>query len=872
MKQTIYICFSLILLLMIELKSDVNSIAEKLFLFQPQIFQVSDTTLTEVDSLNLSIPDSAEVSDSLVTTTKSDIDSIIFSSATDSLIFDLKIKKMYIYGSGDLRYKETNLKSGKIDVDFETSNVEAFSYGYDSTSNKELQTPVLNDKGEEYKGTRMRYNFKTTRGFITYAATESDNTSYSGAKIKKVSKDVFFVENGIYTTCDEEVPHYCFIGHEMKVIQKEQMIGKWIWLTFGGVPFPIPLPFAVFPLQSGRRSGIIPPAIGDRPGYGRYFSRFGYFWAINDYMDANLTADYYTKGGYSLASRFRYVKRYSFSGTVEGGFSKLHTGEITDADRTDQQDWRIRWVHNQTLTPTSRFDVNLEFLSGNFINQNSTDYNQLLRNDIVSNASYYKNWEEFGSSLSLNYSRNQNLETGDITEYLPNMSFSKSQFYPFRKKKRVGEEEWYEKFGINYNGQFQNRRLKEKGQLNIRGGINHNVGMGFSTKIGYINFNPNVSYRELWYNKQVEVVTGLSPKTGEDTVYFNDVKRLGFVRTFNMGVSASTKLYGILQPNRMGIAAIRHTISPALSYNYQPDFSEKKWGYFGTYNDTSGKEIKYNKYQREIFGGAGSGESQSLAFRLDNIFEMKTMVDPRDTTAKENKLQLLNLSANISYNFAADSLKFSDIFVSYRTQISDFLSFAGNSTYSLYKYDTKINHEVNQFVLDDGALARMKNFNFSISASLSGDRLKSQSQPTEGAKIQDEESAYQQQTGSTYKGLYDDKEADFTIPWSISLNYNYGLSKSNPLKPNKFITVSGSLDFNLTPNWKFTTSGSYDIVNKQFSAPQIMISRDLHCWLMNFTWNPIGSYRGYRFEIRVKAPQLQDLKVTKTDRFFSGRR
>ncbi|MDP3829728.1 MAG: hypothetical protein Q8Q47_00570, partial [Ignavibacteriaceae bacterium] len=258
MKQTIYICFSLILLLMIELKSDVNSIAEKLFLFQPQIFQVSDTILTEVDSLNLSIPDSAEVSDSLVTTTKSDIDSIIFSSATDSLIFDLKIKKMYIYGSGDLRYKETNLKSGKIDVDFETSNVEAFSYGYDSTSNKELQTPVLNDKGEEYKGTRMRYNFKTTRGFITYAATESDNTSYSGAKIKKVSKDVFFVENGIYTTCDEEVPHYCFIGHEMKVIQKEQMIGKWIWLTFGGVPFPIPLPFAVFPLQSGRRSGIIP--------------------------------------------------------------------------------------------------------------------------------------------------------------------------------------------------------------------------------------------------------------------------------------------------------------------------------------------------------------------------------------------------------------------------------------------------------------------------------------------------------------------------------------------------------------------------------------------------------------------------------------
>jgi hypothetical protein len=860
---------------MVELRSEVITFPVIVKLIYPDTIILGESTLFNSDSsVVAAVDDSASAIDSLALSPKSDIDSIIFSTATDSLIFDLKQKKMYIYGTGDLRYKETNLKSGKIHVDFETSNVEAFSYGYDSTSNKELQTPVLNDKGEEYKGTRMLYNFKTTKGFITYAATESDNTSYSGAKIKKVSRDVFFVENGLYTTCDEEVPHYCFIGHEMKVIQKEQMIGKWIWLTFGGVPFPIPLPFAVFPLQSGRRSGIIPPAIGDREGYGRYFSRFGYFWAMNDYMDANLTADYYTKGGYSLASRFRYVKRYSFTGNIEGGFSKLHTGEITDADRTDQQDWRIRWLHNQTLTPTSRFDVNMEFLSGNFIKQNSTDYNQLLRNDVVSNASYYKNWEEYGSSLSMNYSRNQNLETGNITEYLPSMSFSKSQFYPFKKKKRIGVEEWYEQFGINYNGQFQNRRLKESGQLNIRGGINHNIGLGFSSKIGYVNINPNGSYREIWYNKQMEAVKGVSSTTGADTTYFNDIKRLGFVRTFNMGVSASTKLYGILQPNKMGIAAIRHTISPSISYNYQPDFSELKWGYFGTYRDSLGNEIKYNKYQREIFGGAGVGESQSLGFRLDNIFEMKTTVDQRDTTAKEKKLQLLNLSANINYNFAADSLRFSDIYVSYRTQISDFLSFAGNSTYSLYKYDEKINGEVNQFIIKDGSgLARMKNFNFSISASLSGDRLKSQSPPVEGEKFQDDqESAYQQQTGSSYKGLYDDKEPDFTMPWSVSLNYNYGLSKTNPFNPNKYITLSGSLDFNLTPNWKFTTSGSYDIINKQFSAPQVMISRDLHCWLMNFTWNPIGSYRGYRFEIRVKAPQLQDLKVTKTDRFFSGRR
>ncbi|OQY79522.1 MAG: hypothetical protein B6D45_00595, partial [Ignavibacteriales bacterium UTCHB3] len=76
----------------------------------------------------------------------------------------------------------------------------------------------------------------------------------------------------------------------------------------------------------------------------------------------------------------------------------------------------------------------------------------------------------------------------------------------------------------------------------------------------------------------------------------------------------------------------------------------------------------------------------------------------------------------------------------------------------------------------------------------------------------------------------------------------------------------------LTKSWKFSLSGSYDFEKKDFAAPQVVISRDLHCWVMNFVWNPIGTYTGYRFEIKVKAPQLQDLKVEKSDSFFSGRR
>jgi hypothetical protein len=109
------------------------------------------------------------------------------------------------------------------------------------------------------------------------------------------------------------------------------------------------------------------------------------------------------------------------------------------------------------------------------------------------------------------------------------------------------------------------------------------------------------------------------------------------------------------------------------------------------------------------------------------------------------------------------------------------------------------------------------------------------------------------------------------MPWSLSLSYNYSFSNVNPTTTNRSSNLSASLDFNLTQQWKFSVAGSYDFLAKEVSAPQIRISRDLECWLMNFTWNPVGTYSGYYFEIRVKAPQLQDLKITKRGDFYNDK-
>ena len=830
------------------------------------IAQQNDTLKSVLpDNLTTGLPDSVKTAEQKK---KSDIDTVVYASGSDSLFFFVKEKKMSIYGEAKIDYKKSEITSADIFVDFTNYEIEAIGTPKDSSSNELINTPVLTEEGETYKGKRMRYNFKTGQGKLSAANTELEGAFYYGADIKKVTKDTYFIKDGTYTTCDAKEPHYYFSSPEMKMVQGEELVAKWIWLNFGGVPFPVPLPFIIVPLQSGRRSGIIPPVFGSDARYGTYISRFGYFWATNDYMDLNATLGYYTRGSYELGSRFRYANRYNYTGYVEGSYRDFTQGEKTDPDFSEQINWRLRFYHTQTFTPTLRLDANLEFASQNFLQTGTVNFNDLLRNEIISNATLSKSWDESGNSASINYNRRQVLESNDIYEVLPSVLFKKAQSYPFRTSSSDTDRNWYELFGYSYSGQFQNKRNKVGGNLDIRGGFEHTITADMSPKIGYFSIAPRVLFDSKWYNKQIEqyVVTS---STGGDSLITNDLKRISTVNTFNLGINASTKFYGMFNINSLGINAIRHAVTPSLSYNFTPDFSQPKWGYYGQYTTSDGRVVKYNKYQKEVYGGASSGEQQNINFSVGNNFELKTLADPTDTTSKEKKIQLLNLTMGTGYNFAADSLNFSDLSLTFRTQVSDLFDFSGSSRFTPYDYEGTTSR-INRYLVDAGkGLLRLTALNFSISTNISGEKFASSEK--EKKQTEDEFGLADQQSKSVYQGIYNEQDPDFTIPWSISLTYNYNLSRPTPEQSTSYSNLSGSLSFSLTRNWKFDVTGSYDFERKEFAAPQVRISRDLHCWLMNFTWNPIGTYTGFRFEIRVKAPQLQDLKITKQNQFYNTR-
>ncbi len=831
------------------------------------LFSVSlraqDTTarLSGSSELTEDSPKSQVVTDTLAT--RSDIDTLVVYSAKDSIIYSMKTRFMNLYGQSDLQYRTMGLKAERVNVNWDTATL--FAEGVpdtaDTTGRKTIGKPALSDAGEKYDGSKVSYNFKSKKGKITVGETEIEDGHYRGEEIKRIDKDVLFVSDGIYTTCDAEHPHFYFYSPKMKIIVRDHIVAEPIYFFIADVPI-LALPFGVFPNKGGRRSGLIPPTYGYDTRLGHFLSHFGYYWAISDYLDFTTTFDWFTRGGWLNQTQLRYALRYNFTGFLNARVTRQYQGEKGDPTRTERRDYNIQIGHNQQIDPTMRADVNFTFSSGTFYRNFSTNIDEILRQNIVSTALLSKTWEESNRNLSVSVFRDQSLTDGSMNERLPSVSFSQGQIYPFRKKTKgrglttgsgSTEAAWYEQIGFGYGVNATNDRSRQPkrvdsvktltGQLtsvqefqrSSSQSISQNISTSISPKIGEFTFNPSFSLRD----ERTFGETTVPLRNPADSTLKFSIQRKRLVRgTLSSGVGTGTRFYGIFQPQIFGVTAIRHAVTPNVGLTYG----------------------------KQIYGEGIRGYSLAATMNMGNNFEMK--YQPSDT-AKEEKVQLMNIGANTSYDFARDSMNLSDLSVSYRTDVGKYLSFNASTVHSFYKFDRTAGHRVNRFLISEkGYLADITSISLSLSTSLSGEKKAKKAEEGIPAAVLEEQQAASglppaPGQSQPYGGLYPDESADFSIPWNLSLGYTFSQNQSDPRRKFRTSAMNASLSFNLTDNWRFSTSGNYDFVRKEFAAPTVNISRDLHCWTMNFTWFPIGFYRGYRFEIRIKAPQLQDIKVTK---------
>lgn len=827
------------------------------FRYAPAHIATSDTA-----AVRQSMTDSTRT-DSTKTGGAAGVDTLVSYSAKDSIVYSLRTRFMNLYGKSEMQYQTIDLKAERVNINWDDATLLAHGIPDTVKADSIIGKPIMRDAGDEYHGEKVLYNFHTRKGKISLGTTHMDNGYYVGEKIKKVEPDVLFVENGRYTTCDLEDPHFYFESPKMKLYVRDKVVAEPVFLYIADVPV-FALPFGVFPAHAGRTSGIITPAYGQDATYGWYLSHVGYYWAASDYWDIATMFDLYSRGKWQNQTNLRYALRYNFSGSLTARITSLAKGEAGDPNYNEERDYYVNLTHNQQITPSSRLDVNFTFASSTYFKNYSYNLDDILMQNLISNATYWKNWESSNRSLTISASRDQNLNTGETSESLPSISFTQGTIFPFRKQSKSrgpsegseSEMGFFDLLGFSYSGNFSNSRSKQLSAVDsIKVGptidsiatvkdfrnaatqsLSQNIGFSISPKLGYFTVTPSLSLSEARTWAQT---TTPERSSADSTIRFSSNKTKTVQGFLQSGISTSTRLFGIIQPDVLGITAIRHTLTPTLG-------------------------LSYNK---QIYGDNIQKYQMIGSFNVGNVFEMK--VQKHDSAKTEDKIQLLNIGAGVTYNFAADSMNFSDVGINYRTDIGQYLGISGSANYNLYEFqsDSLGGHRINQLYLENGKrFGDLTSFSLSLSTSFRGEKKQKPSEKGVPEQVlQEQEGAAGMTPGQrkTYYSIYDKEEADFSIPWNINISYSYSQNQQTPKTFSHSSTLSASLSFNLTEKWQISTSGNYDFLNKKKYITSVDITRDLHCWQMSFSWYPMGIREGYRLEIKVKAPQLQDIKVTK---------
>ena len=374
------------------------------------------------------------------------------------------------------------------------------------------------------------------------------------------------------------------------------------------------------------------------------------------------------------------------------------------------------------------------------------------------------------------------------------------------------------------------------------------------------------------------------------------------------------------------VEKFRHVITPHLSMSYHPDFTTKGWGYYGSYDEPvydgvdsiTGRKIQkldesgnpmyvqqtYSRFANGIYGNAPSGgTSATMSFGVSNNLEMKII--NRDDTTGKNPYKVVSLIDNFSidggYNFAADSMRWSLFQVNLRLKFPKLNNYSVNLSTALDPYMYQLNAlgnpvRTNKQYWHNGRFPHWSGLRWSFSYTLNNQTVKKWIDKANGRKTKDEntgEGENAEGTNSNNPNMagiektddgtdknaklggskteeVDDGYIKTDFPWSISINYSLAYAAGSEFDYEKMyykmrftnnLSLSGSLG--LGKGWKVSASMSYDFDHKRVTSCNFNVSRDLHCWNMTASVNPIGPFKSYTFHIGVNASILADLKYDK---------
>jgi len=746
------------------------------------------------------------------------------------------------------------------------------------------ERPTLYQAGRDpMYGELMEFDLVEEKGRVVKGRTKLEKGHYHGELVHRHPENVYYVRRSIYTTCELDTPHFYFASQRMKMLQGDKVIAKPIILYLMDIPL-LGLPFVVFPNESGgRRTGLIMPNYGNSNLHGRYLEGLGYFWAINDYADATSWLDFFDKRGIQARGQFRYNRRYKYNGQFGATLFRLMEGEnITNLfTGKSASKWSGSWSHRQTIDPTQRLNVNARFTSDpQLFSRHGLDRRTRLNQQIVSSASYSKSWPGTPNRFSLALQEKYDLQAAgtppdspgqsklEKSRTLPRISFGRASSALF-KPARGQPPRWYHNFRWSLNSNLNNLQKVYLKAVTLK-----DDSLGWSDKerkvdnrtwaknsfnfqaqqnvLRYLTMRLNLGITQDWTPSYREAFID----TATEATEYREVKAFIARHTGRISLSANTKLYGLLPLQIGSLQAVRHVITPSISYSYTPDFSKPILGYDLGYFPNGPDGVPYDKFYGSPIGGTPQRESQSMSFSVSNLFQAK-----REVEGKEVKTNLLTWNMGASYNFTADSLRLSPIRSSLRSPFLQKLNLDISMEHDFYEWDNVARRRVNRVRV----IPRLARMSASTRLRLSGKRFI----PIQEALPEEEEALVDtlqieveeepEDAMSFRRGAVKPSIAGDNL-WEATLALRYSLIPSLDPERRETFWLNGNFQLSIGPGWKVGYTARFDMLTQELVSHDVQLYRQLHCWEFSFSWTPSGSWRGFMLRISVMDADLKDIK------------
>lgn len=881
----------------------------------------------------------------------------------NSVLFEAMKNEMYLRGKAQVARDSAILVGDTITYNDSTQLVEARG-----------DTVVLRDPSrgpDDVVGRQvLRYDVRNREGSVRevstaiesgerwivhggVAAFKGDTTSDGNA--------AFYARSGMFTSCTDPTPHFHFASSEIKLISKNVIVARPAVLYIADIPV-FWIPFIVQDIRSGRRSGIVPPRIGfsdiirNRSGYRRLVENFGYYFALSDYVDAQVTMDWFSDArpteGQPGWVKFNGHLNYAWRDRFLGGELGVSYNFLRDG-ATNQQ---YSLTHHQDFSQRTKLTANLNYVTNTTVQRNTTFNPFAAVQTISSQLNFSTGRGPF--SLQLGGTQTQYPGREAIDRGFPSVTISS-------KPIRAGEWlTWTPSFRMTNT---QNLHIDRVGDFAYRyvtgpgGAIDsvaldrnkRNTTIGFDTPVEIFGFNWRNSFNvtdrfedfpskrivvdvndttkketrvyKRTYLTEVNWETGFSlPSLFQGTwnlapsVSIQKVDPHGLLvrseRTGNtfvtqslrpaVGISISPTLYRRF-PGIGPVAAIRHALSPSLSFQYTPE---------GNISDEYLAAIGATRV-----GYLGTNQQKTISLGLSTIFEAK--LRPAVDTTPEERWQKIKL---LALNFTSLGWDFERARVTKKTGLTN-TSFGATARSDLLPgFDIGVDWSLFQGdPISDTAV--FKPYRTSLRGSLSlgpaspivrglarlvGIRLSDAS--VSGAPGSAPPSAGPIGAspgfvaGQPVAGSISQIASQMAVPagrgWQWSLTYSaqrtrpptgtgvvvvdpyqdcigleadpvlYGLCKERHSIPDDnlgsqtgtgggtyFVTppqssAQSNLSFHITEKWGAQWSTTYDFERKEFASQLFTLTRELHDWNATFAFmrSPNGNFT-FNFHIALKA-------------------